>query len=190
VNGHIVACPPSPVSGTQRRPDGTSPETPSPEPGPSTPIGGGLAAADRHLVARPQPRQGERLGGKVVDHLEPLKVQPLLQPGDREGPRVIGHPHLVAGNRRGNRDRPAPGPRQTAALPQIRIDRFADAGVVGVGQDARIEQPTVGRDQAETCVRAANIADKPSGCGLGWSHLASSSRDRSLCAALSHLNHP
>src|SRR5665213_3788304 len=56
-----------------------------------------------------------------------------------------------------------PRPRQAAALREVGLDRLGDAGIITVGEHARMQQRTIRRDQAEPRVGAADIADKPSG---------------------------
>ena len=120
-------------------------------------VGLDFAAADRDLVVRSQMRQRQCLSGEIVDHHEPLKAEPSPQFGNRESPGMVGHPYLVAGNRRRNRDCRLPRAWQSAAPSEIRLDRLAQTGVIGIGQHARMQQRAIGLDQAETSVCAADI---------------------------------
>ena len=68
-------------------PDGTRPETPRPDPGPSTPIGVPATAAPPPTASRSsgvESRKSQRQRGEIVDDLEPLEAEPVFQrPGSK-----------------------------------------------------------------------------------------------------------
>src|SRR5262245_52049903 len=53
--------------------------------------GDSRAATYRLTLLRRKVRQGQRQGGKVVDHLEAGQTEPRPQSGDRKGPGMVSH---------------------------------------------------------------------------------------------------
>ncbi len=104
--GDMVTWPPSPGMGFGPAGVGTSALTPSPVPGPMTPMGAsatGVAGPDLDALVGFEIGNGRRIGVKVVDDVEPAQPDRLPQGRDREGPWVIGHRDLVPRRRGGDR---------------------------------------------------------------------------------------
>ena len=119
------------------------------------------AAADRQPIRLGQERNGHRDGGEIVDHDEPLKAEPVAQHPHRKAPGMIGHPDLVAGDRGRDRQRADPRYRQVAARVQIGPDCVVDRREIVAGIGIRMKQRPARRDQPETGVGGADIADQP-----------------------------
>ena len=169
--GAIVAWPPSPVSGTQRRPDGISPETPSPEPGPSTPIGRpATASPPPTAILSPSPRCGRASAWAVKSLITSSrsKAEPRRAARRSKSPGVVGHPTWSPVIGEAIAIAPRRGRGRSPRSREIGLDRLAD------DRDNRhrpgrceCSSRAVRRDQAETGVGAADIADKPGfRCGL------------------------
>ena len=110
-------------------PIGTSPEAPSPEPGPSTadrPASDRRAAADRHPVALAEQRQRQRHRGEIVDRDEPLETEPVAQSPRSKSSKDGWSSDPVAGDRGRDRHRAETRHRQIASRVEIGPDRVVD----------------------------------------------------------------
>ena len=133
--------------------------------------GGRSPAADLQPMFRRKVRQGQRQSGEVVDHLEAVKPELRLQRRDRKAPGMVGHRDPVAGDCRGDRDRPLTRHRQCPALAKIGGDRVGDRRMIRDGEGARMQHHSFRRNQAETGVGGADVSDEPSlGVGVARTH--------------------
>ena len=158
--GASETCPPSPGIGCQRSPTGSRPPTPSPVPGPITPIawpGDRLAAADLPPLVGAQHRDRQRLGGEVVDHPQPLEAERLAGRLDRERPRASWSAR--PGRRSPASPRRTP-PRSTLRSAEIGAHRLDRARIVGDPQLLLGARAAVRPGQREAGVGAADVGDQ------------------------------
>ena len=94
--------------------------------------------------------------------LEAVKAELRFQRGDRKAPGMVSHRHTVAGDRRGDRERPLMRHRQCPALAEIDADRVGYRRMVCDGEGTRVQHHSFRRNQAETGVGGADIGDEPS----------------------------
>ena len=84
---------------------------------------------------------------------------------------MVGHRNSVAGDCRGDRDRPLVRHGQCPALAEIGGDRVGDCRMIHDGEGARVKHHSFRRNQAETGVSGADVGDEPSlGVGVARAH--------------------